>query len=63
MAPKGTREAVRAEILAVVDDARGAVGRRKRANARRIQGILRKAWTADGLAVRDVQRFVDLYCA
>lgn len=63
MAPQGTREAVREEILAVVDDARGAVGKRKRANARRIQGILKKAWTEGGLAVRDLKRFVDLYCA
>ncbi|KAF8176084.1 hypothetical protein BJ912DRAFT_987553 [Pholiota molesta] len=50
---EGHGEAVRAEILAVVHDARGAVGQRKRANARRIQGILG----------RHVKRFVDLYCA
>lgn len=63
MTPKSTREAVREEILAVVDDARGAVGKRKRANARRIQGILKKGWTEDGLAVKDLKRFVELYCA
>ncbi|KAF9477697.1 UDP-Glycosyltransferase/glycogen phosphorylase [Pholiota conissans] len=62
VAPLSTREAVREEIAKVVDEARGAVGRRKRANARRIQGLLRGAWEGEGLAVRDLKKFVDTYC-
>ena len=62
--PLSTREAVREEFAKVVDDARGAVGKRKRANAQRIKRLLGKAWQEEegGLEVRELKKFVDGYC-
>lgn len=60
--PKGTREAVREEMLGVIADARGTVGARKRANASRIARMLKKAWAEDGQAVQDLRSFSKTYC-
>ncbi|KAF7979345.1 hypothetical protein HWV62_42773 [Athelia sp. TMB] len=62
-APQSTRAAVRAEIAGVVDAARGAAGRRKRANAQRVRGLLAGAWAPGALAAVDLQRFADAYCS
>lgn len=60
--PKGTREAVREEMLSVIADAQGTVGARKRANAGRIARMLKKAWCEDGQAVHDLRNFAKTYC-
>ncbi|KAF7968856.1 hypothetical protein HWV62_29172 [Athelia sp. TMB] len=62
-APQSTRAAVREEIAGVVDAARGAAGRRKRANAQRVRGLLAGAWAAGALAAVDLQRFAEAYCS
>lgn len=65
--PTGTLDAFRTEFKQVLDDMAGEVGARKRANARRMQGSLAKAWNDDGparrsnRALRPVNQAVDTY--
>ena len=59
--PTGTLEAFRAELKQVLDDMAGEVGARKRANARRMQGELSKAWGEGESARRAFSSLVDNY--
>lgn len=59
--PTGTVEAFRAELHALLDDAFGAVGARKRANAKRHQAQLASAWAEGGSARTAFDAFVTRY--
>ncbi|KAJ7097455.1 hypothetical protein C8R44DRAFT_370256 [Mycena epipterygia] len=59
--PRGTREAVRAEIQEVLDECRGEVGREKRGNAYRMRGEIKKAWEEGGSAQVALHAFLTKY--
>ncbi|KAJ7738171.1 hypothetical protein B0H16DRAFT_1730061 [Mycena metata] len=59
--PKGTREAMAAEIREVFDQARGEVGEEKRKNAQRLKQELVAAWEKGGSAHTAIRDFLGTY--
>ncbi|KAJ7738805.1 hypothetical protein B0H16DRAFT_1569901, partial [Mycena metata] len=59
--PKGTREAMTAEIREVFDQARGEVGEEKRKNAQRLKQELVAAWEKGGSAHTAIREFLGTY--
>lgn len=57
-APVGSLDAFRKEVAQLLDDMKGQVGARKRANAKQMQAELAKAWAAGGTARRDCDALV-----
>ncbi|KAF7981467.1 hypothetical protein HWV62_33501 [Athelia sp. TMB] len=60
--PSGTLEAFRKELEGVLKDMQSEVGRRKRANAQRIQQELSGAWQEGGAAKASFERFLEEIC-
>ena len=60
--PAGTLAAFEAELDGTLEAMYGAVGVRKRANARRVREGLAGAWREDGEARRALERLLDRYC-
>ncbi|THH28055.1 hypothetical protein EUX98_g6132 [Antrodiella citrinella] len=58
-APANTIEALRAEVLEVLDKAFGDDGARKRANAKKLQQQFDSAWDKDGPASIEMARLLD----
>ena len=58
-APKGTVEAVKAEVHEVLAKAFGEDGARKREKLQVLRKTLQNAWSEDGVARRDVEAFLD----
>ena len=56
--PIGTLEAVREEAHDILKKAFGEDGARKRANLKLLSQKIRKAWEDDGIAKRELRRFI-----
>jgi hypothetical protein len=59
--PSGTLEAFEKELNGIIDDMQGAVGARKRANVKKVQAELGKAWGADGSAQKAFDEMLDRF--
>ena len=59
--PVGTLDAFKQELDGILDDTRGEIGARKRANALRRQRILSEAWTSTGPARMAFESFLTTY--
>ena len=57
-APIGTMNSARDEVRSVLEKAFGEDGAKKRANMKLLQGEFLKAWDEEGLARKDLRRFV-----
>ena len=57
-APIGTMDSARDEVRSVLEKAFGEDGAKKRANMKLLQGEFLKAWDEEGLARKDLRRFV-----
>ena len=57
--PKGTIEAIKAELREVLQKAFGADGETKRANIAKMRQSFVDAWAEDGPARRELRRFLD----
>ena len=60
--PVSTLAAFEAELDDTLEAMYGAVGARKRANARKVREGLAGAWREDGEARRALERLLDRYC-
>ncbi|KAF9554030.1 UDP-Glycosyltransferase/glycogen phosphorylase [Agrocybe pediades] len=60
-AAKGTREAVGAEIRSVIDLCRGEKGIAMKENAEKMKEEMKKAWSVDGPARKEVNAFLSSY--
>lgn len=60
-APKGTIEAVRAEIREVVDACRGPKGDVMRKNAQALKKQFADAWDAEGASRQDIRALLSKY--
>ncbi|KAJ7628723.1 hypothetical protein FB45DRAFT_1059434 [Roridomyces roridus] len=59
--PVGTRDAVGTELRSVFEECRGETGRRKRANAGRLQCEFAATWEESGDAKRELESFLEKY--
>jgi hypothetical protein len=61
LTPTGTREAVGIEIRQTIDSCRGEKGQEMRSNAEKFKVKYAKAWEEDGIARREVRKFLHKY--